>query len=285
VNPRHRIGQAALAAVLASGVAIGAQEPRASISTVIAPGAGERIPCGDGSAITLKVKRDTTPSGMLAGVAEVTRPTTDARQPRADQIVMITDGWGEAIAGGRTIQLGPGSVVRVPPGVARRFTPRGSEPLRYFFVLGGEAEDPCGSGGTSSGAEGVVAIEPGEGERIFYCLFPMTLTAKIDTDSAPGSSLTLAAGQLRAGREYATHPGTDELVYTPPDPALAVVGTDLVTVERGSMVINPRGTYHEFVAGGSDTLDYAVIFSDSTGRAGFRGLARRPGPYCPAEVK
>lgn len=240
------------------------------------------MPCADGSMVTLKVKRGVLPSNMLAGVAEVARTTKAVQQPRADQIVMVTEGWAEAVVGSTTIQLGPGSVVRVPPGVARRFKPRGGTPLRYFFVLSGEAENPCGTNRASRTTETLVSIEPGDGERISYCLFPLTVTFKIDADSAPGNALTLAGGQLRAGKEEATHKDSDELVYITRGKAQAIAGDARVPVERGSLVVNPRGTYHGFVKEGSDTLDYAVVFSDSVGRSGFRSLATRPGPYCAA---
>ena len=79
-----------------------------------------------------------------------------------------------------------------------------------------------------------------------------------------------------------THEASDELVYITRGKAQAIAGDARVPVERGSLVVNPRGTYHGFVNEGSDTLDYAVVFSDSVGRSGFRALATRPGPYCVA---
>ncbi|MGI8843824.1 MAG: cupin domain-containing protein [Gemmatimonadaceae bacterium] len=127
----------------------------------------------------------------------------------------------------------------------------------------------------------MTALSPGEGERISYCVFPLTITAKIDSDVAPTARLTAAYGALRKGTESATHAGDDEVVFVVHGRGQAFVGSDTVAVEAGSVVFTPRGRRHGFINDGNDVLEYFIVFSEPGPRAAFRRFAARPGPYCP----
>jgi quercetin dioxygenase-like cupin family protein len=127
-----------------------------------------------------------------------------------------------------------------------------------------------------------VTFQPGEGDRISYCLFPLLITAKVDAESAPGGRLTSAVGALRRGAEVGTHRMSDEVVYITRGRGRAFIGTDTTAVEAGSVTFVPAGTVHGFVNDADEPLEYVIVYSSSFSRAGFRALATRPGPYCPS---
>jgi mannose-6-phosphate isomerase-like protein (cupin superfamily) len=267
---------------------------------VLAPGAGERLTyCERPLVLTITVDSVTAPATRLvAGFGDLRGDEGESRHSLADEILYVVSGWGYAAFGTDTVPLGPGSVAHVPPGTSHRIVSTGASPMRYHFVLGPSASAAafrraatrgCApAGATPPPAAAATArqrratvLAPGEGPRISYCLFPLVITAKVDSTSAPGTRLTAAAGSLRRGAEVGTHRTSDEVVLITHGRGRAFIGADTTAVEAGSVTFTPAGTEHGFVNDGDDTLDYVIVYGSSFGRSGFRALATRPGPYCP----
>jgi mannose-6-phosphate isomerase-like protein (cupin superfamily) len=264
--------------------------------------------------LTLKVDSSRAPATtLLAGVGELRGDEGVGRHRTADEVILVTRGWGHAMIGADTARLGPGSVLYVPPGTPHRLVSTGAPPLTYFFALGpassaagfrqaaqlGCPGAPAGVGGAAAGSSGAggpvpaplaaaagsarsVTLDPGEGERITYCAFPLTITAKVDTNAAPGARLMAATGALRRGTEAATHPGLDEIVFVTHGRGRAFTGSDTAAIEPGSVVFTPKGVPHGLINDGAGTLEYLVLFGGAGSRAGYRRLAAQPGPHCPA---
>lgn len=292
-----------------------AQAPAASpaIATrglILPPDAGERLTyCERPLVVVLKLDSATAPTAsIIAGVADLRGDEGASRHRLADEVIYVESGWGQAIVGADTVRLGPGSVLYVPPDTPHRLTTAGDAPMRYFFALapassaagfraaarrgcGSEPAAPAGSApavrenaATSVAPSAVrpLGVDPGDGERVTYCAFPLTITAKVDTDAAPGARLMVATGALRRGEEAATHRDEDEVLYVTHGRGRAFVGADTAAVEAGSLVFTPRGVRHGLINDEGGTLEYVVVFGGAGGRAGYRALAMRPGPYCPA---
>jgi mannose-6-phosphate isomerase-like protein (cupin superfamily) len=275
---------------------------------VLAPGAGERLRyCGRPLVLTLTVDSVTAPTTRLvAGFGELRGDEGESRHGAADEILYVIAGWGYAAFGADTVPLGPGSVAHVPPGTSHRIVSTGARPMRYHFVLGPSSSaaafrraatrgcaPPAGAAPpapapsaptpvASATPRRATVLAPGEGPRINYCLFPLVITAKVDSTSAPATRLTAAAGSLRRGAEVGTHRASDEVVLITHGRGRAFIGADTTAVEAGSVTFTPAGTEHGFINDGDDTLDYFIVYSSSFGRSGFRALAARPGPYCPS---
>lgn len=295
------VGSLALAACPAGS------QPTTSRGLVVAPEAGDRLAyCARPLVVTLKVDSVAAPGAhLVAGTGELRGDEGAGRHPEADEILYVVEGWGHATVGADTIPLGPGSIVHVPPGVAHRLVSTGRRPMTYFFVLGpdgssqglrqastiGCAEGPASATASTApkppmasaaGAGRAVWIDPSAGDRIAYCLFPLTITTKIDSASAPGTRLTAAAGALRRGAEVGTHPIGDEVALFTRGSGRAFIGTDTVAVRAGSVTFVPQGAVHGFINDGEGTLEYVVVYQRGFSSAGFRRLAARPGPHCPA---
>ena len=290
-----------------AGGAAGAPAPL-SRGFVLARGAGERLTyCGRPLVLTLKVDSANAPtSNLLAGVGELRGDEGIGRHRTADEVIYIAAGWGHVVVGADTVRFGPGSVMYVPPDTPHRLVGAGAEPVTYFFAMSPASSAagfrraaqlgcPDTAAGGSAPAPGAAAREPmttgralaiaaGDGERITYCAFPLTITAKIDTDAAPGARLMAATGALRRGVEYATHPEVDEIVFVTHGRGRAFTGGDTVAIAPGSVVFTPRGVPHGLINDGAGTLEYLVLFGRSGSRAGYRRLAARAGPYCPPGV-
>jgi mannose-6-phosphate isomerase-like protein (cupin superfamily) len=261
----------------------------ATTTTAASPGyvvpatEGETIRCDAHVTLTVKLRSPETLPNLLAGVARV-RGSSQVRLHRdAEEVIHVNRGWGHAVIHGRRVALAAGSVLRIPAGVSSQFISSGSDAIEYLFVLSDANASPCGSAGDSSAAQ-ITELQPGEGERITYCLFPLTITAKIDKESVPDSVLTMATGELRAGKEDATHKTSDEIVFVTRGRAQAIVGDRQVPVTAGALMVTPRGNYHGFIHEGNDTLNYVIVFTGTTTRAAFRALASREGRFCPAAI-
>lgn len=281
---------------------------------ILAPDAGERLTyCERPLTLTLKVDSSNAPATtLLAGVGELRGDEGIGRHRTADEVIYVTRGWGHAVVGTDTARLGPGSVLYVPPGTPHRLVSTGARPMTYFFALGPAASaagfreaarrgcsGAAAPDGRAAGSTGVaapapaplpdaaagaraVAFDPGEGERITYCAFPLTLTAKVDTDAAPGARLMAGTGALRRGVEAATHARLDEIVLVTHGRGRAFTGSDTAAIEPGSVVFTPKGVPHGLINDGAGTLEYLVLFGGAGARAGYHALAAQPGPHCPA---
>lgn len=278
-----------------------------STGLVVDPDAGERLTyCARPLIVTIKVDSIVAAAAhLVAGTGDLRGDEGAGRHRVADEIIYVVDGWGRATVGADTIPLGPGSIIHVPPAISHRLVSTGTKPLKYFFVLGptgyaqglrnaskiGCADSPVVSATSPIVASaptqqtygrGTTWVDPGAGDRIAYCLFPLTITTKVDSASAPGTRLTAAAGSLRHGVEYATHNSGDEVALFTHGSGRAFIGTDTVAVRAGSVTYVPQGTFHGFINDGDGTLEYIVVYQRGFSPAGFRRLASRPGPYCPS---
>ena len=271
---------------------------------ILPPDGGERFRyCARPLVLSLKVDSVAAPGTQLvAGTGELRGDEGIGRHRTPHEVVYIRSGWGFAVVGGDTTRLGPGSVMYVPPGSGHRLVSTGAAPMDYFWVLGpassgagfrraatiGCPDGPPAPTATASQTEGAreeagLVLAPGEGERITYCTFPLTITFKVDSVSAPGSRLVAAAGALRRGSEVGEH-AVDEVALVTHGRGRAFVGPDTMPVEPGSFMYTPRGARHGFLNDGSSTLEYVVVygpFAAPRSRASFRRLASQPGPWCP----
>lgn len=277
---------------------------------VIPPGGGERfVYCTRPLTLWIKLDSATAPGTQLvAGTGAIRGDEGIGRHRDRHEIVYIRSGWGRAIIGTDTSTVGPGSFMYVPPATPHRFVSTGAEPLDYFWVIA-----PMSSAQGFRDAAGVgclggppvpapappvamvtpsepplpgLSLAPGAGERLTYCRFPLTVTFKVDSSTAPGSLLVGAAGALRRGMELseAGHP-VDEIVLITHGRGYAFVGADTMRVEAGSIVYTPPRVRHGFINEHSETLEYVVVYGPwdaPRSRAGFRRLAAQPGPWCPA---
>lgn len=277
---------------------------------VVPPGGGERFTyCARPLTLWIKLDSVTAPGTQLvAGTGEIRGDEGVGRHRGRHEIVYIRSGWGRAIIGADTTNLGPGSFMYVPPGVGHRFVSDGAEPLDYFWVIG-----PMSSADAFRDAAGMacpdgpppapppattitqaasetyppgLSLPPGAGERLTYCRFPLTMTFKVDSSTAPGSALVGAAGALGRGMEIseAGHP-VDEIVLVTHGRGYGFVGADTMRVEPGSVMYTPPRVRHGFINDQSETLEYVIVYGPwdaPRSRAGFRRLAAQPGPWCPA---
>ena len=296
---------AAIFAVTAprAGRAQSASEPRpatpASVAGRIVASAnrGAFEPCG--TALSLRPVIDSaagTGTNLRAAELQVRGRTADRIHPEADAVLLVTRGWGHVTAGRDTGRLGPGSVVHVPAGlrfalasVAPRAAPLELlltlRPLENAAPLSDRTMFGCASSSVAGAplarpSGGLLVIDPTMGERITYCVFPLTITAQVDSDAAPGARLTAAMGALRQGTEGAVHRGDDELVFVTHGTGRAFVGSDTGAVTPGSAVFAPRGLRHGFINEGRGTLEYFIVFSEPGPRELFHRFAARPGPFC-----
>lgn len=303
-------GGASSAAMPPAGAIVPAMASPPVRGLVVPPGTGERLTyCQRPLVLTLKVDSSVAPTTrLLAGVGELRGDEGIGRHRTDDEILYVIRGWGHAVFGTDTVPLGPGSMAHVPPGVPHRLVSRGAAPLEYFFVLGpasstspegfrDAARIGCADRATAVAASGTstapaptvpitdgpraVWFDPGDGDRISYCPFPLVITTKVDSASASGTRLTAAVGSLRRGAEVGTHADGDEVVYITSGRGRAFIGADTTAVEAGSVTFVPVGTRHGFVNDGGGTLEYVVVYGRGFSPAGFRRLAARPGPYCP----
>lgn len=273
---------------------------------VVPAGGGERfVYCNRPLTLWLKVDSVTAPrTQLVAGTGEIRGDEGIGRHRGAHEVIYVRSGWGHAIVGADTTNLGPGSVMYVPTGTRHRLVSSGTAPLDYFWVIApmssGEgfrraamidcASSPPASVTTPSAQpepeqEGPgLVLPPGAGERLTYCLFPLTITFKVDSVSAPLSRLVAATGALRRGSEVGEH-AVDEVALITHGRGLAFVGADTIPVQSGSMMYTPRGMRHGFINDSTETLEYVVVYGPFAGprsRASFRRLASQPGPSCPA---
>lgn len=222
----------------------------------------------------------------------------------SEAVLLVVRGWGEIVAGEDTARLGPGSLAYVPAGL--RYSLAGQSPrqapLELLLVLrpltgrapvSDRASFGCGQQGTMAPSAtpmtdrpkaALFVVDPTYGERIAYCVFPLTITAQIDSNAVPAARLTAATGALRRGTEQATHRTDDELVFVTHGAGRAFVGSDTAAVEPGSAIFTPRGSPHGFIndGNGTGTLEYFIVFSEPGPRELFHQFAARPGPYCPS---
>ncbi len=263
---------------------------------VVPAGGGERfVYCNRPLTLWLKVDSVTAPSTQLvAGTGEVRGDEGIGRHRGAHEVIYVRSGWGHAIVGVDTTNLGPGSVMYVPPGTRHRLVSSGTAPLDYFWVIApmssgagfrraamiGCPGGPPASVTTPSAQpepgqeEPGLVLAPGTGERITYCLFPLTITFKVDSVSVPGSRLVAATGALRRGSEVGEH-AVDEVVLITHGRGLAFVGADTMPVQSGSIVYTPRGMRHGFINETTETLEYIIVYGPFEGprsRASFRRL-------------
>lgn len=273
---------------------------------IIPPIGGETFEyCSKPLRLVLKVDSVSAPgTSLVAGTGEIRGDEGIGRHPGSHEVIYIRDGWGYAVFGSDSTQLGPGSVVYVPPSTPHRLISTGDAPMNYFWVIGprssGEgfrraATTGCDGGPplpaapaqdpVDSAVAGAVVFPPESGERITYCPFPLTITFKVDAESVEGTLLVAARGALRRGFEVGNH-SVDEVVLITHGNGLAFVGPDTVPVEPGSVVFTPRGARHGFINEGASTLEYFVVygpFDSPRPRTGFRNLAASPGRWCTAE--
>jgi mannose-6-phosphate isomerase-like protein (cupin superfamily) len=306
--PLSRRAVAVALLVTANAVAAGAQQGTSSgvagvpqHGVVVPPEGGVKMEfCSHPLTLLLKVDSANAPTTQLvAGFGQIRGDEGVGRHVTNHEVVYIRSGWGLAIFGNDTTPIGPGSVVYVSPGRSHRFIRMGREPLDYYWVLGPRRSGAgfrdaarIGCGGPTPVSQStarapdsngpVLIIPPGAGERITYCLFPLTITAKVDSENVATTALTAAAGALRTGVEIGSH-AAEEVVLITHGRGRAISGTDTVTIESGSVVHNPGSITHGFINDGPDTLEYFIVYRWETphSRAGFRRLASRPGPYCP----
>jgi mannose-6-phosphate isomerase-like protein (cupin superfamily) len=288
---------------LVLGVSPSVAEAQAGL--VMPPDAGPRlIYCERPVSLTLKVDSSLAPATrLLAGTAELRDDEGVGRHRDNDEILYVIRGWGRAVFGSDTLPLGPGSLLYVPPGVSHRIISTGAAPMEYFFVLSPNASSAgfrraaeMGCPGLSSPApvpaaaaqptpvvteRRAVVLDPGAGDRISYCPFPLVITMKVDSVAVPGARLTAAAGALRRGSEEGTHPDRDEVVYITRGGGRAFIGNDTARVEAGWVTYVPRGTRHGFINDDISTFEYVIVYAGGASQDGFRRLATRPGPYCP----
>ena len=295
---------AAIFAVTAAraGRAQSAREPPqatpASVAGYIVASASRGVfkPCG--AALTIRLVIDSaagTGTNLRAAEFQVRGRTADRIHPDADAVLLVTRGWGHITAGRDTGRLGPGSVVHVPAGLryalanhAPRAAPLGLlhtlRPLADAAPRSDRTTFGCGSSGAGAPAARpsgpLLVIDPTAGERIAYCVFPLTITARVDADAAPGARLTAAMGALRQGTEGGVHRGDDELVFVTHGTGRAFAGSDTAAVTSGSVVFTPRGLRHGFINEGRGTLEYFIVFSEPGPRELFHRFAARPGPFC-----
>ena len=292
----------------AAVVPAGAPAP-AGPGLVLPPGGGERFTyCARPLVLSIKVDSVTAPTTrIVAGTGELRGDEGAATHTGADEVVYVISGSGSAVLGADTVPLRTGTMAFVPEGVPHRIVSSGAEPMTYLWVLGPRASagafrraatvgcPPSAATPTraDTGAAAQASATPsigrrasvfpsGEGDRITYCLFPLTITRKVDAESAPGARLTAAAGSLRRGAEVGTHRASDEVVYITRGRGRAFIGTDTTAVEAGSVTFVPAGTEHGFVNDSDEPLEYVIVYSTSFSAEGFRRLATRPGPYCGA---
>ena len=291
------------AAPLPTASSAPAPVPAAPHGLVVPPNGGERFTyCARPLTLMLKVDSVSAPvTQLVAGTGSITGDEGVGRHRTAEEVVYVRSGWGYAVFAADTQRLAAGSVVYVPPGVSHRFISAGAAPLEYFWVNGpatsGAAFRRAASIGCPGGPPATVSapvadtvrtralvLPPGDGERITYCLFPLTITPKVDSQSIPSTRLLAATGALRRGSEIGTHT-VDEVVLITHGHGRAFSGPDTVAVEEGSITWTPRGLRHGFINDGDGTLEYFIVYGPYPGarsRAGFRSLARRPGPFCPS---
>lgn len=285
------------------GHAQSANEPRSATPMsavkhiVASANRGAFEPCG--ATLTIRPVIDSTAgtgTNLRAAELRVRGSATDRFHPAADAVLLVTHGWGEVTAGGKTTPLGPGSVIHVPAGLryALASLSSGAGPLELLLTLrplpGAAARsDRATFGCESSSAASVpeasqsgrlLVIDPTAGERIAYCVFPLIITAQVDSDAAPVARLTAAKGALRQGTEGAVHRGDDELVFVTHGTGRAFVGSDTAAVMQGSAIFTPRGLRHGFINEGRGTLEYFIVFSEPGPRELFHRFAARPGPFC-----
>jgi mannose-6-phosphate isomerase-like protein (cupin superfamily) len=274
---------------------------------VVPAGGGEHfVYCNRPVTLWLKVDSVTAPhTQLVAGTGEVRGDEGIGRHRGAHEVIYVRSGWGHAIVGVDTTNLGPGSVMYVPPGTRHRLVSSGTAPLDYFWVIApmssgagfrraamiGCPGGPPASVTTPSAQpepereEAGLVLAPGAGERLTYCVFPLTITFKVDSVSVPGSRLVAATGALRRGSEVGEH-AVDEVVLITHGRGFAFVGADTMPVQSGSIMYTPRGMRHGFINDTTGTLEYVVVYGPFEGprsRAGFRRLASQPGPSCPAQ--
>ena len=276
---------------------------------VLPPGGGERLTyCERPLELTILVDSMTAPTThLVAGLGQLRGDEGAATHTGADEVVFIVRGSGHGVFGVDTVALRPGTVAFVPEGVSHQLVSTAAEPMTYLWVIGPRASagafrraaalgcpTPSAPSNHSAAAPSTstqvapaspagrraAIFEPGTGDRIRYCLFPLEITAKVDAESAPGGRLTAAAGSLGRGAEVGTHRVSDEVVYITRGRGRAFIGTDTTAVEAGSVTFVPNGTLHGFVNDGDDPLEYFIVYGSSFSRGGFRDLATRPGPYC-----
>lgn len=268
---------------------------------VVPPEGGVKMEfCSHPLTLVLKVDSANAPTTRLvAGFGQIRGDEGLGRHMTNHEVVYIRSGWGFAIFGNDTTPIGPGSVVYISPGRSHHFVSMGHEPLDYYWVLGPRRSGArfrdaakIGCGGHPAAAQStprapdsngpVLVLPPGVGERVTYCLFPLTITAKVDSETVTTSVLTAAAGALRTGVELGSH-AAEEVVLITHGRGRAISGADTVAIEAGSVVHNPGSITHGFINDGPDTLEYFIVYRWETphSRAGFRRLASRPGPYCP----
>ena len=271
---------------------------------VVPPAGGERFAyCARPLTLWIKVDSVTAPGTQLvAGTGVIGGDEGVARHTGSEEVIYVRSGWGQGVIGADTAVLGPGSVVYVPAGTSHQLVAREGNSLDYFWLLGPrssasafrraagigcpgtEPAPPAATArtGAPSAERSGVVIDPGAGERLTYCPFPLTVTFKIDSVTAPGSRLVAATGALRRGSEVGTHT-VDEVVLITHGRGRGFVGADTSSVEPGSIVYTPRGMRHGFINDGPGTLEYLVVYGpydSARSRAGFRRLASQPGSHC-----
>lgn len=288
------------AAQNASPAPLSVSSPPGARGFVLPPAEGERyVYCS--RPLTLWIHLDSVSSPttqMVAGSGVIRGDEGTGRHARRHEVVYIRSGWGYAVFGSDTTQLGPGSVLYVPPGTRHRFVRTGAQPLEYFWVIGpmhsaqgfrdaaqlgcpGQPPVPSPTTSPADSLPGLVRVlDPGEGERIAYCDIPLVITAKVDSETVAGTWLRAATGVLRTGSEAGVH-AVDEVVLITHGSGKAFFGSDTVGVQAGSVVHVPRGMQHGFINEGVGTLEYFIVYAGTGSRAAFRRRAARPGPYCP----
>lgn len=296
--PQGRAGSPSVSTVSIAPPAPGAR------GLVVAPAGGERfVYCARPLTLWVKVDSISAPGTQLvAGTGVIHGDEGVARHPDADEVIYIRRGWGHGVIGSHTVRFGPGSVAYVPAGTRHQLVSSPGDSLEYFWILGPRssaaafrraARIGCPGGAAAPPAAAVVSaipsverpgvvIDPGAGDRLTYCPFPLTVTFKIDSTTAPGSRLVAVTGALRRGSEVGTHP-VDEVVLITHGQGRGFVGADTLPVEAGSIVYTPRGMRHGFINDGGATLEYLVVYGpyeSARSRAGFHRLASQPGRYC-----
>jgi hypothetical protein len=111
---------------------------------VVPAGGGERfVYCNRPLTLWLKVDSVTAlGTQLVAGTGEVRGDEGIGRHRGGHEVIYVRSGWGHAIVGVDTTNLGPGSVMYVPPGTRHRLVSSGTASLDYFWVIA-----PMSSGG------------------------------------------------------------------------------------------------------------------------------------------
>lgn len=122
------------------------------------------------------------------------------------------------------------------------------------------------------GARGVV-VPPNGGDRLEYCVRPLTLWIKVDSVTAPTTQMVAGVGQIRGDEGIGRHRGRHEIVYIRSGWGLAVFGSDTTPLGPGSTMYVPPGWPHRLVSTSAEPMEYFWVIAPLGSAQGFRDAA------------